>query len=158
MILLPMGAYMIGAALAARLTVRFGSAAFFVAGLALSVVSGGMMALWSWGLGLSAWSMFVPMALSSIGNGMSQPPAMAGGLSVYPRIAGAASGLMGFLQMMIAACGTYLIGQLPQNTGAWMILVVWAFMLFAFLCGLLALRLPAAAPRAAPAPEAAAGS
>jgi MFS family permease len=107
----------------------------------------------SWGLGLSAWSMFMPMALSSIGNGMSQPPAMAGGLSIYPRIAGAASGLMGFLQMMIAACGTYLIGQLPQNTGAWTVLVVWAFMLLAFLCSLFALRLPAAATRAVPAPS-----
>lgn len=159
MILLPMGAYMVGAALLARLTVRFGSTVFFVAGLALSLLSGGLMALWSWGFGLSAWSMFVPMALSSIGNGMSQPPALAAGLSVYPRIAGAASGLMGFLQMMIAASGTYLIGRLPQNSGAWMILLVSAFMLLAFLCGLLALRLPAAAHVApAPAPEALPGS
>jgi DHA1 family bicyclomycin/chloramphenicol resistance-like MFS transporter len=158
MILLPMGAYMLGAALLARLTMRFGSTAFFVAGLALSLASGAMMAAWSWGLGLSAWSMFVPMALSSIGNGLSQPPALAAGLSVYPRIAGAASGLMGFLQMMIAASGTFLVALLPQNTGAWMILLVSAFMLLAFVCGLLALRLPAAAARTAPAPEAATGS
>lgn len=158
MILLPMGAYMVGAALLARLTMRFGSTAFFVAGLALSLASGAMMALWSWGLGLSAWSMFVPMALSSIGNGLSQPPALAAGLSVYPRIAGAASGLMGFMQMMIAASGTFLVALLPQNTGAWMILLVSLFMLLAFVCGLLALRLPAAAARTAPAPEPAAGS
>ena len=157
MILMPMGAYMIGAALLARFNTRFGSAAFFVAGLALSLASGALMALWSWGLGLSAWSMFVPMALSSIGNGLSQPPALAAGLSVYPRIAGAASGLMGFLQMMIAACGTFLVGQLPQNTGAWMILLVSGFMLLAFLCGMLALRLPSSDARRAPAAEAAAG-
>jgi hypothetical protein len=49
--------------------------------------------------------MFVPMAISSIGNGLSQPPALAAGLSVHPRIAGAASGLLGFLQMMVAALG-----------------------------------------------------
>ena len=33
------------------------------------------------------------MAISSIGNGLSQPTAIAYGLSVYPRIAGSASGL-----------------------------------------------------------------
>jgi len=56
------------------------------------------------------------MAISSIGNGMSQPSGVAAGLSVYPRIAGAASGLMGFTQMIIAALGTLLLGLLPRGS------------------------------------------
>ena len=67
-----------------------------VFGLALSLASGVMLAVWCL-VGLTPWALFVPMAISSIGNGLSQPPAIAAGLSVYPRIAGAASGLLGFL-------------------------------------------------------------
>ncbi|MBV9860094.1 MAG: multidrug effflux MFS transporter [Alphaproteobacteria bacterium] len=142
MILLPMAAYVLGNAVAARCAVRLGSVRLFVWGVALSVAAGAAMALWCLGLGLTAWAVFVPMALSSVGNGMSQPPAMAAGLSVYPRIAGAASGLIGFLQMMIAALGTMLVGELPRADGFWTVVVVDAFLLLALLFGIAALRAP----------------
>jgi DHA1 family bicyclomycin/chloramphenicol resistance-like MFS transporter len=83
-----------------RLSVLLGSTRLFIVGLALSLVSGAMLAIWCIA-DLTPWALFVPMAISSIGNGMSQPSGVAAGLSVYPRIAGAASGLMGFTQMMI---------------------------------------------------------
>jgi DHA1 family bicyclomycin/chloramphenicol resistance-like MFS transporter len=89
------------------------------------------------------------MAISSVGNGLSQPPAIAAGLSVHPRIAGAASGLLGFFQMMVAALGTLLIGRLPQHSALSMVVVVLASLALALVFGLLALRQPAAAPRAA---------
>jgi DHA1 family bicyclomycin/chloramphenicol resistance-like MFS transporter len=80
--------------------------------------------------------LFVPIAVSSIGNGLSQPPAMAAALSIYPRIAGAASGLVGFLQMTIAAAGTVFVGLLP-HTSAWsMVAVVGAFQALAMILGL----------------------
>ena len=82
------------------------------------------------------------MAISSIGNGMSQPPAIAAGLSVYPRIAGAASGLIGFMQMMIAALGTLLIGILPRNSVLATVVVVGGALALAQICGLLTLRTP----------------
>lgn len=140
MILLPMGAYVLGNAATARWATRLGSRRLFVWGLLLSLASGALMAAWVMAGGLTGWAMFVPMALSSIGNGLSQPPAIAGGLSVYPRIAGAASGLLGFVQMMIAAFGTWLIGVLPLAGGAWMVGVVGGFMALALACGLFALR------------------
>jgi DHA1 family bicyclomycin/chloramphenicol resistance-like MFS transporter len=89
------------------------------------------------------------MAISSVGNGLSQPPAIAAGLSVHPRIAGAASGLLGFLQMMVAALGTFLIGRLPQHSALSMVVVVVASLALALVFGLLALRRPGTAPRAA---------
>jgi MFS transporter, DHA1 family, multidrug resistance protein len=159
MILLPMVGYVIGNAGVARLSVPFGSIRLCVFGLALSLASGVMLAVWCL-LDLTPWALFVPMAVSSVGNGLSQPPGIAAGLSVYPRIAGAASGLMGFMQMMTAAIGTFLIGQLPPNSAISMIIVVGGSLMLAMVFGLLALlqegeeqrsaqatRLPADIPR-----------
>jgi DHA1 family bicyclomycin/chloramphenicol resistance-like MFS transporter len=148
MILLPMAAYMLGNAGVARLSVAVGSARLLIVGLTLSLASGVMLAVWCLAE-LTPWALFVPMAISSIGNGLSQPPALAAGLSVQPRIAGAASGLLGFLQMMVAALGTLLIGRLPQHSALSMVLVVVASLALALVFGLLALRRPGAAPRIA---------
>jgi DHA1 family bicyclomycin/chloramphenicol resistance-like MFS transporter len=148
MILLPMAGYMVGNAGVARLSVAVGSARLLIVGLALSLASGVMLALWCL-LELTPWALFMPMAISSIGNGMSQPPALAAGLSVHPRIAGAASGLLGFLQMMIAALGTLLIGRLPHDSALAMVVVVVACLALALVFGLLALRRPGTAPRPA---------
>src|SRR6516165_3817974 len=114
MILLPMVGYIVGNAGVARLSVSLGITRLCVFGLALSLASGAMLTIWCF-VDLTPWALFVPMAISSIGNGLSQPPAIAAGLSVHPRVAGAASGLLGFLQMTVAALGTLLIGQLPHD-------------------------------------------
>ena len=123
MILLPMVGYIIGNASVVRLSVLLGSSRLFVLGLALSLASGVMLAIWCLA-DLTPWALFVPMAISSIGNGMSQPSGVAAALSVYPRIAGAASGLMGFAQMIIAALGTLLLGLLPRGSVLAMVAVV----------------------------------
>jgi MFS transporter, DHA1 family, multidrug resistance protein len=138
MILLPMAGYMLGSAATARFAVRIGSARLFLWGLAISAASGAMLIAWPLVLVLSPWALFVPMALSSVGNGLSQPPGIAAGLSIYPRIAGAASGLMGFLQMMTAAFGTFLVGQLPRTSALPTDLVVGACLLLAQVFGVFA--------------------
>ena len=148
MILLPMAAYMVGNAGVARMSVTVGSARLLIVGLALSLASGLMLAGWCL-VELTPWALFVPMAISSIGNGLSQPPALAAGLSVQPRIAGAASGLLGFLQMTVAALGTLLIGRLPHDSALAMVVVVVACLALALVFGLLALRRPGAAPQPA---------
>ena len=139
MILMPMAAYIIGNAAVARLSVAIGSGRLLILGLALSLASGAMLAAWCF-IELSPWALFLPMAISSIGNGLSQPPALAAGLSVYPRIAGTASGLLGFLQMMIAALGTWLIGRLPQQSVVSMVIVVVASLALALVFGFKAVR------------------
>jgi DHA1 family bicyclomycin/chloramphenicol resistance-like MFS transporter len=137
MILMPMAAYILGNAGVARLSVVLGSTRLFILGLVLSLASGVMLAVWC-AVGLTPWALFVPMAVSSIGNGLSQPPGIAAGLSVYPRIAGAASGLLGFLQMMTAAVGALLVGQLPQATAIPMVAVVGASLALALVFGVFA--------------------
>jgi DHA1 family bicyclomycin/chloramphenicol resistance-like MFS transporter len=152
MILLPMAAYMLGNAAAVRFALRLGSVALFLLGLALSLAAGLVMTLWC-ARGLSVWALFVPIALSSVGNGLSQPPAVAAALSVYPRIAGTASGLVGFLQMLVSALGTLLVGFLPHGSALSMVAVVDLCLLLAMLFGIIAAAQPApvgAQPRAAP--------
>jgi DHA1 family bicyclomycin/chloramphenicol resistance-like MFS transporter len=142
MILLPMVAYIIGNAAAARFARRVGTATMVVWGVGLSLLSGVWMTAWCVYPGFSTWALFVPMALSSIGNGLSQPTAMAAGLSVYPRIAGTASGIIGFLQMAISALGTLAVGALPHDGPLAMAGVVVATQIVACALGVVAVRLP----------------
>jgi MFS transporter, DHA1 family, multidrug resistance protein len=141
-ILLPMVGYIFGNAGVVRLSALLGSARLFIYGLALSLASGVMLAVWCLA-DLTPWALFVPMAISSIGNGMSQPPGVAAGLSVHPRIAGAASGLLGFMQMTVAALGTLLVGLLPRDSVVAMVAVVGISLALALVCGLFTLRAPA---------------
>ena len=148
MILLPMAGYILGNAGVVRLSALLGSPRLFILGLALSLASGVMLALWCVA-DLTPWALFVPMAISS--NGMSQPSGLAAGLSVYPRITGAASGLMGFAQMAIAALGTLLLGLLPRGSLLAMVAVVGTCLALALGCGLLTLFAPAHGQSSAPA-------
>ena len=132
MILMPMATYMLGNALAASFAPVLGSLRMVLLGVAVSLVSGGLMAGWSI-VAVSPWALFLPMTLSSIGNGLSQPSTMAAGLSIHPNMAGTASGLIGFLQMTTAAFGSFVVGVLPHETAVPMVAVVGAFMALAML-------------------------
>jgi DHA1 family bicyclomycin/chloramphenicol resistance-like MFS transporter len=142
MILLPMAGYLLGNAAAARFAFRVGSLHLMILGRALAFAAGLLMALWCAAMGLGVWVMFVPMALASIGDGLSQPATMAAGLSTFPRIAGTASGLMGFLQMTVAALGTIGVALLPADGGVAMLVSVVAFMGLALGFGIFAARQP----------------
>ena len=136
MILLPMATYMLGNGLAARLVPRIGSLRLMLCGRALAFVAAIGMAAWWWFGGLSVWMLFVPITFTSIGDGLSQPAAMASGLSVYPRLAGTASGLMGFLQMAVAALGTITVAALPHDSALGLIAVVGGFIAAALAAGI----------------------
>jgi DHA1 family bicyclomycin/chloramphenicol resistance-like MFS transporter len=142
MIIFPMATYIAGNAVAARFARRVGSNAMIVAGVALSLAAGLSMMAWCTYPGLSVWALFMPMAASSLGNGLSQPSAMASGLSVHPHIAGTASGLIGFLQMAASALGTLLVATLPHQGPSAMVGVVVATQIIAMLLGAVAVRLP----------------
>ena len=142
MILLPMAGYLLGNAAAARFAFRLGSLHLMILGRALAFAAGILMALWCASIGLGIWVMFVPMALASIGDGLSQPATMAAGLSTFPRIAGTASGLMGFLQMTVAALGTIGVALLPADGGIAMLVTVVGFMGLALGFGIFAARQP----------------
>lgn len=118
--------YMAGNFLAVRLSARLGVIRMVGLGTGLSFCMTLVMA----GLGLAGiltpLAIFLPMACIAIGSGMSMPNAIAAAVSVNPRAAGAASGLLGFLQMTIGAVATTAVGLLQNETQFPMIGVVLA--------------------------------
>jgi MFS transporter, DHA1 family, multidrug resistance protein len=110
---------------AARLVSRLGTARMLRIGT-LVTTAGGLVAL---GLPVlatpSLLSFFLPMVLVALGNGMTQPSAIAAAVSVRPMLAGTASGLIGALQMGAGALATVLAGVTEGGagiaTGAWML-------------------------------------
>jgi DHA1 family bicyclomycin/chloramphenicol resistance-like MFS transporter len=58
----------------------------------------------------------LPMVVFMFGFGVSLPNAMAAAMHPFPRIAGAAAALTGFLQMTIAAAGTVAVASLADGT------------------------------------------
>ncbi len=83
----------------------------------------------------TALTFFAPVAFIGLGNGMTLPNANAGIVSVHPKLAGAASGLGGALQIGSGAGMAAIAGALltPQS-GAWPLLAV---MLFSALAAIL---------------------
>ena len=146
MILMPMASYMLGNGLAARLAPVIGSLRLVLFGRGLAFAAAVGMAAWWWLGGLGVWMLFVPIIFTSIGDGLSQPAAMASALSTHPRLAGTASGLMGFVQMAIAALGTITVAALPHDSALGLIAVVGGFIAVAFASGIVGVMLSAAGP------------
>ena len=62
-------------------------------------------------------ALIIPLVLMGWGNGLNMPNAMANALSAVPATrVGAASALMGFVQMITAAVLTLLVGYVPHDT------------------------------------------
>ncbi|HEV2336707.1 MAG TPA: hypothetical protein VGS13_14485 [Stellaceae bacterium] len=142
MILLPMATYMLGNAGAARFAARLGSLRLMVIGRAIALAAAVALVVAYDFTGFGVWGLFLPVALCEIGDGLSQPAVMAAGLGIQPRLAGTASGLMGFLQMAVAALGTFVVALLPYPIAVSMIAVVGGFIVLALGFGIFALHRP----------------
>lgn len=108
--------YMLGNFLSARLVRRLGIHRLITIGSALALAA--ILACVAIML-TGAWTpaaLFVPMAGVAIGNGLSIPNAMAGAMSVNRSLAGTASGVIGFTQMLFAAIVSQLVGELQDGT------------------------------------------
>ena len=66
----------------------------------------------------------VPMALFHVGNGIVMPNTIAGALAPFPRAAGAASALAGFVQMATGVLSGLTLGLLHDGSAAPMTLLV----------------------------------
>jgi DHA1 family bicyclomycin/chloramphenicol resistance-like MFS transporter len=84
-----------------RLLVRANLASALAAFLLLSIVLFGH---------LSAASIMGCMFVFAMGSGMASPTALALAISVSPEVAGSASGLYGFAQMVVGALATAIAG------------------------------------------------
>ena len=109
-------AFMVGNFIAGRLSERIGVERMVLIGSWLAL-TGTVISLLSFLLlGWTPWALFGPGALLAFGNGLAMPNSMAGSISVDPRNAGAASGLTGFLQMLVSALFAQLAGIWQNGT------------------------------------------
>lgn len=117
--------YMSGNFLSGRYASRFGIRRMMLAGNFVSM-TGVLVSLGLFQLGFAhPASLFVPMALMGVGNGLTLPSANAGLVSVNPRLAGSASGLGGALQMTGGASLSFVAGIfLSPTSGVFPLLAV----------------------------------
>lgn len=110
--LFTVGAYVAGSLTATRVGERVGIDGMIARG-GILVVTGAVLLV---GLltanVLSVASVIGPMMAWTFGLGLALPSAMAGAMAPFPRMAGAASALMGFVQMGVGAVGSLLVAQL----------------------------------------------
>ena len=84
-------------------------------------------------------AVFCPAVLFTYGNGLVLPHSMAGAIQTDRNAGGAASGLIGFSQMLMGAIGSYLVAMLPGETALSMALMMIA-------CGLISMAMAPKTP------------
>ena len=94
----PIG-YAAGNFVSARFTEHFGVARMILAGSVIALIAASLPGLLFYLGHASATTLFMPMMLIGIANGILLPSAIAGAISVNPQIAGAAAGLSGAAQI-----------------------------------------------------------
>ncbi len=95
--------YIAGTMIAGRITMKHGIARMVQVGAALCAASGLAMAALALAGLETVWSLLGPMTLFTAGVGFVMPNSMAGAIGPFPANAGAASALLGFIQMTLAA-------------------------------------------------------
>ncbi|KAA2214372.1 multidrug effflux MFS transporter [Teichococcus oryzae] len=109
--------YALGSFVAGRFSVRWGLERMLWYGLVIATGGTLLGVAMQLGLPLMLGTFFLPMALVAVGNGMSQPSAVAAAVSVRPQLAGTASGLVGALQMGFGAVMTLVTSALEFGAG-----------------------------------------
>lgn len=95
------GGYAAGAFVAGRLAGRLAPHRLVIAGLVLAALAG--LAMVGLAGTLSVARVIGPFTVYTFGFGLLLPPSMAAALQPFPRVAGSASALMGFLQFSVSA-------------------------------------------------------
>ena len=114
--IIPAGCYIAGNYVSARLVPRFGIDPLIRFGVMTTFI--GVCVMFAGGLAglMTPWAVFLPMAAYAFGNGLTIANSVAGAISTVPTIGGTASGLAGFLQMMVGAAGSWVAGSLVSQS------------------------------------------
>ncbi len=141
---LPALASLAGFMVAARISRRFGARRMLASGVGLAII-GGLLLAGVTALGIQQpLPFFLSAMVFGFAHSISIPNAMAGALGLRPGLAGAASGLMGCMQLLLAALWTQSIGWFANGTPWPMACAVLAANLLAGACYL---RLRGLVPR-----------
>ena len=107
---------MTGSFFAARLTPSAGIDRLIAAGTSLGAAAGCLMAALAWAGVRTVPAVIGPMYAFAVGVGLVLPTAVAGAIGPFPRTAGLASAVLGFLQLTAAATYGIAVGRLYDGT------------------------------------------
>ncbi len=125
--------YMLGNFAMSRLAVRFGAPRMVYVGILISSVAMTIAVPLALSPDWSPLTLFLPLAINSIGNGMTIPGSTAEGLSARPELAGSAAGLMGALQLGLSALVTVLISALVTVWPPSLVVLMWVLTVIGLL-------------------------
>jgi DHA1 family bicyclomycin/chloramphenicol resistance-like MFS transporter len=108
--------YILGTLTGGRMTRRLGVEHMVKTGGLISAVGGLGLVASVLAFGATIPGILVPTILYMVGTGFVLPNAMAGAIGPFPRIAGSAAALLGFVQMGLAALGGAVIGHLANGS------------------------------------------
>jgi MFS transporter, DHA1 family, multidrug resistance protein len=107
---------MTGSFLAARLTARAGIDRMIAAATGLGAAAGCLMAALAWTGMWTVPAVIGPMYGFAVGVGIVLPTAIAGAIGPFPRTAGLASAVLGFLQLSAASTYGIVVGRFYDGT------------------------------------------
>lgn len=147
--ILSAGGYMLGNFLTGRFGRRIGTERLVLWGTGFSVLSTGI----ALGFALvGPWvpaTLFLPLMLNAVANGLTIPGATAAALSVRPNLAGTAAGLAGAAQLGTGALAAFVVGDLVVRWAPALVVIMLGCTMIGFLACLAARRAEAARPRPA---------
>lgn len=127
------GGYMVGNFLSGRYGQRIGSERLARSGVMISLFSVTLELIWVALLPWNPASLFLPLTLNAIGNGIMIPGGTASALSVRPDLAGTASGLLGAAQLGFAALSSTIVGFLVPIWPPFLIVAMMICVLLSWL-------------------------
>jgi MFS transporter, DHA1 family, multidrug resistance protein len=133
--------YLLGSFLSGRLSGRVPGNVLVIVGSVVSVLGAALLAGLIGLIGLSPLCLFLPSALLSIGQGLAMPHAQAAAIAAEPELTGTASGIVVFLQFLLAAVLTQAIGLSAHTSATPLIVVVCASSTLALASGTAAVLL-----------------
>ncbi|MCI0431320.1 MAG: multidrug effflux MFS transporter [Rhodospirillales bacterium] len=108
--------YIAGSIATGRFGQRIGTLRMLKAGIGFCLLGGAIMLALALAEPPSVAAVLIPVLIYLLGAGLVLPNAMAGAIGPFPMLAGAASALLGFVQMMVAALVGAAVGQFEQST------------------------------------------
>ena len=118
-------AYVGGTLLCRRLLVRFGVQRTVAIGGVFSLLGGSLLGLGGMAGLEGGWPILLPMLIYMLGHGIHQPCGQAGAVGPFPKAAGAASAMSGFVMMVVAFAMGQWLGASMDGTSLPMIHGVW---------------------------------
>jgi len=125
--------YMTGNFLSGRYSQKIGIDRMITIGNALTIAGALIMLAAALAGALTPFTLFAPMLIVTLGNGMTIPNGIAAAISVLPGTIGAAAGLSGFFQMAIGATASQFTGFMQ---GTMPLASLWMMAAAAILAGL----------------------